>query len=65
MKKEKERLTVYDRPFEKLPCGCIYYPSFTEGQWVDNFGKGPRQWQSGTHYQSYTDSYLCTEGHNE
>ena len=56
--------TVYDRPCTEHPCGCVSYPSFTEGRWVDNFGDGPRQWQAGTHYESWTDTSGCTEGHD-
>lgn len=65
MKHDHRDLTVDDRPHEVLPCGCIRYPAFTEGRWTNNFGEGPRIWQSGTHYQAWTDTYGCREGHQE
>ena len=61
---DDSRCTVYDRPFTDSPCGCRSYPSFTEGQWVDNLGDGPRQWQAGTHYEAWTDTSGCSEGHD-
>ena len=56
--------TVWDRPSIEHSCGCVTYPHFTEGRWVDNFGDGPRQWQWGTAYEGYTDTSGCTEGHD-
>ena len=59
----ENRCTISDRPFTDSPCGCRRYPSFTEGCWVDNFGEGPRVWQAGTHYEAWTDTSMCREGH--
>ena len=56
--------TAENRPFETQPCGCVHFPSFTEGRWVDNFGQGPRTWQAGTHFQAWTDTSGCREGHD-
>ena len=59
-----ENLTLENRPREELPCGCVHFPSFTEGKWVNNFGEGPEVWMAGTHYQSWTDTSMCREGHD-
>ena len=62
---EKSRCTtVEDRPFTEHPCGCVFYPPFSEGRYVDNFGDGPVQWQAGTHYEAWTDTSECREGHD-
>ena len=61
---DNSRCTVDDRPREEHPCGCVSYPCFTEGHYVDNFGEGPVQWQSGTCYEAWTDTSGCTEGHD-
>ena len=56
--------TVWDRPYKEHPCGCVFYPPFTDGRYVDNFGDGPVQWQDGTHYEAWTDTSGCREGHD-
>ena len=56
-------ITVESRPFTEHPCGCVFYPPLTEGRYIDTFGDGPRQWQPGTHYEAWTDTSGCTEGH--
>lgn len=55
--------SVDNRPQEERHCGCVHFPPFTEGRWVDNFGDGPRVWQAGTHFQAWTDTSKCREGH--
>ena len=50
--------TAWDRPYKEHPCGCVFYPPFTV------VGDGPRQWQSGTHYEAWTDTSECREGHD-
>ena len=56
--------TVCDRPYEERPCGCVFYPPLTEGRYIDTFGDGPRQWQPGSHYEGWTDTSECREGHD-
>ena len=61
---DNSRCTVDQRPCEVMPCGCVRFPSWTDGYFSDNFGEGPVTWNAGTHYEAWTDTYECREGHD-
>ena len=58
----KECLTLDDRPYTKLSCGCIKYHAFTTGY---KCPCGCGVWITGTHYSTWYDTKECIEGHND
>ena len=58
---ENTAITIDNRPREDYPCGCVHFPAFTAGHQCPC---GCGEWVAGTHYEPWTDTHECREGHD-